>query len=667
MLKKSIFWFLGIVVACAIIAYTLLFSAFGNALLKPLLQAKIDSLAPIKLEITQFSLKPDALYLELQNGAYIDIVLDGHFWIPSQEFTLTLNALVHDISIFGELVDTPLQGAFRLEAQSSGTFDDFNIVAKSDIAKSFSTLHIYLRNQQLQSLEVYMQEASIQELLAMLGHKPYINGVLSIDTKLIHKDSAFEGATNAVVRNGVFNTEALQKDFGIALEDNSFSARLDTQTQDKSITHTFEFLAPIGNIHAQGVATLPDTLSFATLRTMPIDTSFRFGFSNLTPFSPIFARAIRGSLQGSGTITGALLEALEIQGHSDFANSNTHYKLMFKDLLPLSFEAHTQNMALKELLWMLYLPPYTSAILDADLFMTNLHTTPTTKIVAKANGMLNPDTKIMPLTLPRTPLTLHISMNLNGSNGDGALSLVGDSLQLEANPLKIQDFTFFSPYTLHIQDLTKLAFSSGITLRGGLDFSGNMTFDKLIAFDFLTQSLGGMITGNYRDSQINAQLHDIASQKILALFGIAPVVQAELSGNFSYNTLAQRGVLSLSGKDGKMSTNALSNDVVRFLGVDMTKEIYQNVALDTKFDDATLHANFALDSQNTHLQSQKTHINLQTRTIDSLLTLRIGKNEANVWLTQNLQKPNVRVELKNLVLDSAELLQGLGNFLHKKK
>ena len=299
--------------------------------------------------------------------------------------------------------------------------------------------------------------------------------------------------------------------------------------------------------------------------------------------------------------------------------------------------------------------------------MTNLHTTPTTKIVAKANGMLNPDTKIMPLTLPRTPLTLHISMNLNGSNGDGALSLVGDSLQLEANPLKIQDFTFFSPYTLHIQDLTKLAFSSGITLRGGLDFSGNMTFDKLIAFDFLTQSLGGMITGNYRDSQINAQLHDIASQKILALFGIAPVVQAELSGNFSYNTLAQRGVLSLSGKDGKMSTNALSNDVVRFLGVDMTKEIYQNVALDTKFDDATLHANFALDSQNTHLQSQKTHINLQTRTIDSLLTLRIGKNEANVWLTQNLQKPNVRVELKNLVLDSAELLQGLGNFLHKKK
>ena len=189
MIKKLFFWIVGACLTLALAGYVLLFTPLGHSLFKPLLQSKLDSLSPIRLEITEFELTFTTLNLVLKNGEYIDITLSGDFWLPSQEFDLRLSALVRDMSIFGELVDTPLQGGFSLEAQASGRVDNFEIHAKSDIAKSFSTLYTRFVHRELQSLDIQTKEASLPELLAMLGHKPYIKGLLSIDSKFLSRDS----------------------------------------------------------------------------------------------------------------------------------------------------------------------------------------------------------------------------------------------------------------------------------------------------------------------------------------------------------------------------------------------------------------------------------------------------------------------------------------------
>lgn len=662
MLKKLALWIVGIFTALVAAGYVLLFTPFGNNLLKPLLQSKIDSLVPIKLEITEFRLTFDNIYLALRNGAYIDIVLDGDFWLPSQEFALTLNAYVQDISIFGELVDTPLQGSFKLEAQSSGTFNNFQLTAKSDIAKSFSTLHMHLLNGQIHNLDAQIQEANLQEILAMLGHKPYINGALNVHAKL-EQGGVFQA--NAIVLQGVFDKDALKKDFDIELEDNTFKAHLDAHTQDTHIAHTLEFLAPIGTIHAHGTTLLPHTLTLPALSTLPTQSTFTLNLTNLTPFSPLLNRAIRGSLRSSGSIEGTGIVALEIKGESDLARSQTRYAMSLRDLKPHSLEIHTKGAAGQQLLWMLYLPPYANATLDLDLQASQLDSIPSATLSLQASGTLTDDTKTLGITLPRTPLALTLSGEITGDRGSGMISLSSDVLRLEAQPITIRDHMLHSPYTLHIQDLSKLALSSGMRLFGALELVGDMELDKILSVRFGTHSLGGDVRGEYRDSQLSAQLDSLSSHKILTLFGIPPILQAPLSGTLTYNTLASYGTLTLSGKEGKLAPNKLSSDVMRFVGVDMTRERYHDIALTALFDDASVNAEFRLDSPRTHLSSQKTHLNLQTKRIDSTLRLRIGESEANVRLSEGLAHPNV--EIKNLILKSDQLLKGLGNLLNNTK
>lgn len=665
--KKIFLWILGVCVALTLASYVLLFTPLGNSLLKPLLQSKIDSLAPIKLEITEFVLKADSLHLVLQNNEYVHIALDGDFWIPSQEFSLNLNALVQDISIFGELVDTPMQGGFKLEAHGSGTFKNFEVLAKSDIAKSFSTLHMRFAHRQLHSIDTQIQEANIQEILAMLGHKPYIKGLLTLNAKFLKQDSHLEGMATATLPNGAFDTNALKKDFDIELEDTAFSVNLNAQTANDDITHTFAFASPIGTIHAQGKTLLPKTLTLIALHSLPIQSSFNLNLSNLAPFSPLIGRAIRGSLQSSGTIKGAGFKTLEIQGESDIASSQTNYTIALRDLNPLGFELHTKNAALEQLLWIFHFPPYANATLDMDLQASELDSMPTAKLLAKASGTFNADMKEFGIAFPRTPLALTLSGTFTGEQGTGEMNLISDTLQLEAQPITLHAHTLHSLYKLHIKDASKLSLPSGIKLNGALELAGELEFDKITSFTFSTHSLGGEMKGSYRDWQLDAQLDSLSSQKILALFGIPQVLQASVSGTFSYNTLGSFGTLALSGKEGKLTANKLSTDAMRFLGVDMTKETYQDISLYAKLDDAKLNAEFQLDSPNTHLSSKKTQLNLQNRLIDALMVLRIGKNEANVWLSEELANPNVRLEIKNLIIRSDEILKGLGNILNNKR
>ncbi len=665
MIKKLFFWLVGVCLSLALVGYILLFTPLGHSLFKPLLQSKIDSLSPIRLEITEFELTFTTLRLTLKNGEYIDITLIGDFWLPSQEFELRLNALVRDMSIFGELVDTPLQGGFSLEAQASGRIDNFEIHAKSDIAKSFSTLYLRFVHRELQSLDIQTKEASLPELLAMLGHKPYIKGLLSIDSKFLARDSKLEGSTSAVVSHGAFDTHALQRDFGIALEDTAFSAHLDAQSSDEAITHTFAFTSPIGTIHAQGKSLLPHSLTLPALRSLPTQGTFSLNLSNLAPFSPLVGRAIRGGLQSSGSIEGEGLKSLEIRGESDIASSQTRYAITLRDLRPLEITSHAQGAALKQLLWMLHLPPYANATIDMDLHILDLDSIPTTTLKTKASGSLDTATmlKNFGVALPRTPLTLALSMSFKGDEGRGELSVDSKPLRLEAQPIITRARTLHSPYALLLKDASKLLFASGITLQGVLDISGEFDFTQSPSLSFSTQSLGGTLSGDYRDSQIQARLDSIMSQKLLELFAIPQILQAPLSGTLSYNTLGAFGTLTLLGTQGKLAQSKLSSDAMRLLGVDMTKEIYHNIALSARIDEMRLNAEFRLDSPRTHLSSQDARIDLRTRRIDMPLNLRIGESEANVWLTDSLTSPNVRVEIKNLIIKSDEILKGLGGIL----
>lgn len=664
-MKKVFLWILGVLIALMLAGYTLLFTPFGNNLLKPMLQSRIDSLVPIRLEITEFTLSFRDIHLTLQNGEYIDIVLKGDFWLPSQEFNLTLNAIVRDMSLFGELVDTPLQGGFRLEAHSGGTLSNFEIHAKSDIAKSFSTLHMRFANRHLQNMDAQIKEANIQEILAMFGHKPYIKGLLNVDAKFLERDSKLEGEAAAVVSNGAFDTNALSKNFGITLEDSAFKASLHSQTQEAQIAHTFEFAAPIGTIHAQGTTPLPHELNLSALRTLPIEANFGLNLLNLAPFSPLVGRAIRGNVQSSGNVKGVGLGTLEIQGQSNIAHSQTRYNIAMEDFSPMNFEIHTKDAALEQLLWMLHLPAYANATLNAQVSKLDSNT----DLNIQASGTLNTDVNLKEcgIALPRTPLTLTLSGTLTDKQGKGEMKLHSEALQLEAQPIVLRDHILHTPYTLRIKDASKLAIASGIKLAGALDLAGDLEFDKILSLSFSTRSLGGEVRGNYRDYQLSAQLDSLSSDRFLAFFGIPPILQAPLSGTLSYDTLATSGTLTLSGKEGKLAPNKLSSDAMQILGVDMTKETYHTITLNALLDDALLNAEFKLDSPNTHLSSQKTRLDLHSRRIDSVLALRIGQSEANVWLTDEIAKPNVRLELKKLIIKGDQIFKGLEGILGKQK
>lgn len=647
-MKKLILWILGIILTLFVIIFCVLFTPPGNALVKPIIQGQIDKYAPIKLELETFSLGMSSVDVKIAHNDAIIITLGGDFSLFSQTLNLALKVDAKDIAVLGELVDTPLHGSFVINTTAKGKLNNLEINTTSDIAKSFSDIRVTLQDFTPTAIQASIKDAQIKELLAMLGIKPYTSGALELQANIKgDKDMNFSGNALLQVNQGLVDSALIKKDFQIEVPKTTFIIALNALFDMDKLNHDLSFNANIGNIHSQGQTLLKD---------LSTQTSYNVSLSDLSAFTPLLGMPIRGSLNTQGTIKGNM-ESLEIDGSSDIASSNTTYKAILQNLAPQSAQASIKNLKLDTLLWMIYMPRYASMNLNLNSHVSDISEGISTQTQLTLSGVTNNATmqKEFDLNMPNTNFKLQSNITLNKGIGEANSTLDSDiaQLKLAKTQINLKDFGITIPYEAIIPNLKKLKFITGMELAGDFKAQGMARLKDSLYADFSTQSLGGDINAKLENNKLSASLKDVNTLKLFSIAQLKPVFSSNMNGDFSYNTLTEKGTLKAVLSNGKLMPNEITALAEKYLKTDITKEVYEASGLNATIDKKLITTDIGLKSNNTAIYAKGASIDADKGTINADLKFQIKDKYVYLKARNKLESPTLSIDASELIKSEA--------------
>ena len=196
-MRKILIGIVGLIIVVAIGAYILLFTQFGNNLLKPTIQKKISKALGKSIVVEKFKLRPSTLKLvcTIKNKKFLDI--HGKLNLFSKSMDLNYSV---DIPNIGDFTGKKsIKGSFYTTGRVYGEFSDFFV---NGDAKAFGGLISYkvrMVKDKPSSLLLSGNDLRLEQALAMFNLPIYADGSISVKAKF-NKLMSEEGNGSAVLK-----------------------------------------------------------------------------------------------------------------------------------------------------------------------------------------------------------------------------------------------------------------------------------------------------------------------------------------------------------------------------------------------------------------------------------------------------------------------------------
>lgn len=648
-------WFAGIVVGLLLLVYVLVFSPIGNFIFKPVVQSQIDKYSPVPLTLSTFSVGLTGLEIVIKNEPKLEITLKGDYNLFTLNIDTALNVNASDISLFNEVAGMPLSGAFVLEASAKGkVFGVLSAESHSNIAKSKTDIKVELQN--LNPLKIYADIAHLElaEVLAMIGQKPYIEGVLSFDADIVgNENMEFSGKNILEIKQGDFNQRLIAKDFGIQVPKTTFTIRQESIFDKKDIKQDFVFDSNVGKI------TLSSTSNIESFDTKGV---YSIVLSDISAFTPLLGMKVRGALRTEGSIEGGL-ENILIAGKTDIADSASTYSanIIKSALAKVKFD--TQNLRIEKLLYMIYQPQYISASVGGKAEAWDFDKGISTQANFSLKGVTsNPVIKKeFDLDMPNTPFSANLNAKLDKGVGNANLIFESNLARLNVPNIAIDlhKGAYSSPYSAILPDLKKLKFATKIELVGKFEANGDFALSENLKATFHTKSLGGNVDAELNGDNFNAKIKEVDLDSVLSMAQIQKVFSSKVNGDLVYNTASEKGTLKARLDNGRFLKNQLTDALKQYAKFDATGLVFNNISLNSDINKMVLNSALNMQSGDFSLSGQNIITDLEKSTINAKLKTTLKKDTLGIKLSGNLTSPKVE-------LDLGELLKSrLGNEVQK--
>ncbi|ETD22861.1 translocation/assembly module TamB domain-containing protein [Helicobacter macacae] len=648
-------WFAGIVVGLLLLVYVLVFSPIGNFIFKPVVQSQIDKYSPVPLTLSTFSVGLTGLDIVIKNEPKLEITLKGDYNLFTLNIDTALNINASDISLFDEVAGMPLSGAFVLEASAKGkVFGALSAEAHSNIAKSKTDIKVELQN--LNPLKIYADIVHLElaEVLAMIGQKPYIEGVLSLDADIVgNENMEFSGKNILEIKQGDFSQRLIAKDFGIQVPKTTFTIRQESIFDKKDIKQDFVFDSNVGKI------TLSSTSNIESFDTKGV---YSIVLSDISAFTPLLGMKVRGALRTEGSIEGGL-ENILIAGKTDIADSASTYSANIVKSALAKVRFDTQNLRIEKLLYMIYQPQYISASVGGKAEAWDFDKGISTQANFSLKGVTsNPVIKKeFDLDMPNTPFNANLSAKLD--KGVGNANLIFDSNLARLNvpniAIDLHKGAYSSPYSAILPDLKKLKFATKIELVGKFEANGDFALSENLKATFHTKSLGGNVDAELNGDNFNAKIKEVDLDSVLSMAQIQKVFSSKVNGDLVYNTASEKGTLKARLDNGRFLKNQLTDALKQYAKFDATGLVFNNISLNSDINKMVLNSALNMQSGDFSLSGQNIITDLEKSTINAKLKTTLKKDTLGIKLSGNLTSPKVE-------LDLGELLKSrLGNEVQK--
>ena len=644
-------WLAGVLVALAALLFMLLFTPFGNGLLKPIIESKIKEQTKLQSKLTTFSLNMSEFKIILELNRDNSILIMGNYSLFSKAINAVYRVKLEDLAALKPLTPLPLQGRVHTDGRVKGDMAFMEIDGSSDVGEGDTTYHLELIDFNPTSIIAKVKKAKLSSLLYLGAQSQYAAADIDLDVNFKNiNPGEMDGDILLKTTNAKIDSKLMLKDFNVSVPDTPFAMNLDATLKGDDVDYNYDLSSKLFEIASSGNI-VP--------KPFKADVKYSLDISELALLKPITGADIRGAFRLEGTAKGSK-EKLIVKGKSDLASSDTKFEALLKEFAPASIKAITKNMKLNKLLHMLKQPHYMDGILslNADISSANSGSLKGKIHTNIKKGLLDSNylTKAYKFssTMPRATFDLSAATMLSGDSLNTKLDLNSNiaDIDIKKAVFDIKEGTLNSDYRADIRDLDKLFFATGQHFKGGLTLNGKLSKAKDLNLTLHTQAAGGKIDAKLHNDELHAELNGIDTISLLHMLRYPELFKSTLNAKIDYNLAQSKGVLSGHAVDGNFVRNKTFNLIKQYVKFDMYKERF-NGDVYAKINKENVLASFDLRSNRASIKTEDTKLNTKTKKIDSDITIQAKKNTITANLKGDIDAPKVTIDLQKFMKSEA--------------
>ena len=602
---KFLAWVCGILLVLVVALYCVLFSSFGNSVLKPFVEKIASEKIGMEFRLEKFELGFSSFdILAIINGE-LSVESRGKYSLFSSQFDLNYNTQAKSFN--GMQIDLSLKG------EALGSFDNFVANGSGSLAGSSIRFASRIKDYAPLELKLDAKELDLAALSMIALKKAYISGKLSAVA-----DIAGQKGTAKLNSAKIIITKEAQNDFGISLPANfALSLNSDIKLLGKQVAATTRVKSALANLSAKNTS--------YNFENGEITSDFNLDIANLAALEPIIKQKLNGSIKVAGNtkIANGAMEFLDAK----ISGLGGEILASLKDN---ELNANIKNLKLAQALSLAGLVPLANSDISGTAKITNL--SDTKKIKGSAN-----------LTLSGGVLN-HKQMNaLLGSdlssdvsfNAQNKLEIASGTLNFDSvlNSPVIENLGAKGSYTLangdakidlagKIADLGAI-FGSGAKSPINIKANVGLKAGELSDGDIDIKGFGGEIIAKVKGKALNANIKNIKAEQVLAMTTFGSLINGEVNAELSLDGLKLQnlnGRGELSVKNGVFNAAAISKL--------LEAEFPENVKFSLNFKPtltnsvAYFSSNFASDIAN--ISKFDGSYNLQKNTLDATYSANVS-------------------------------------------
>ena len=611
---KFLAWFCGILLVLVVALYCVLFSSFGNSVLKPFVEKIASEKIGMEFRLEKFELGFSSFdILAIINGE-LGVESKGKYSLFSSQFDLNYNTQAKSFN--GMQIDLSLKG------EALGSFDNF--VANGSGSLAGSSIRFASRIKDYAPLELKLDAKALDlAALSMIAlKKAYITGKLSAVADITGQEG-----TAKLNSAKIIITKEAQNDFGISLPANfALSLNSDIKLLGKQVAATTRLKSALANLSAKNTS--------YNFENGEITSDFNVDIANLATLEPIIKQKLNGSIKVAGNtkIANGAMEFLD-------AKINGLGGEILASLKDNELNANIKNLKLAQALSLAGLAPLANSDISGTAKITNLNDTK--KIKGNAN-----------LTLSSGVLN-HKQMNaLLGSdlssdvsfNAQNKLEIASGTLNFDSvlNSPVIENLGAKGSYTLangdakinlagKIADLGAI-FGSGAKSPANIKANVGLKAGELSDGDIDIKGFGGQILAKVKGKALNANIKNIKAEQVLAMTTFGSLFNGEVNAELSLDglnlqNLNGRGELSV--KNGVFNAAAMS----KLLEAKFPENVKFSLNFKPTFTNSVAYfsSNFASDIAN--ISKFDGSYNLQKNALDAAYSANVSDLSKLSFLT----------------------------------
>ena len=611
---KFLAWVCGILLVLVVALYCVLFSSFGNSVLKPFVEKIASEKIGMEFRLEKFELGFSSFdILAIINGE-LGVESKGKYSLFSSQFDLNYNTQAKSFN--GMQIDLSLKG------EALGSFDNFVANGSGSLAGSSIRFASRIKDYAPLELKLDAKELDLAALSMIALKKAYISGKLSAVA-----DIAGQEGTAKLNSAKIIITKEAQNDFGISLPANfALSLNSDIKLLGKQVAATTRVKSALANLSAKNTS--------YNFENGEITSDFNVDIANLAALEPIIKQKLNGSIKVAGNtkIANGAMEFLD-------AKINGLGGEILASLKDNELNANIKNLKLAQALSLAGLAPLANSDISGTAKITNLNDTK--KIKGSAN-----------LTLSSGVLN-HKQMNaLLGSdlssdvsfNAQNKLEIASGTLNFDSvlNSPVIENLGAKGSYTLangdakinlagKIADLGAI-FGSGAKSPANIKANVGLKAGELSDGDIDIKGFGGEILAKVKGKALNANIKNIKAEQVLAMTTFGSLFNGEVNAELSLDglnlqNLNGRGELSV--KNGVFNAAAMS----KLLETEFPENVKFSLNFKPTFTNSVAYfsSNFASDIAN--ISKFDGSYNLQKNTLDAAYSANVSDLSKLSFLT----------------------------------